>query len=82
MQVIASKYVAQNRSLCCQKVLKVKRTQSHKYLLYLIFFLSRSDPLTAAKFEFEASLLENYKGRLQQNEIELDDLTIENLNHM
>ncbi|KAK2171480.1 hypothetical protein NP493_1060g01042 [Ridgeia piscesae] len=41
----------------------------------------KSEPLAEEKFEFDASLLNDYKGQLLCNEIVLDDITIDNIQH-
>ena len=40
-------------------------------------YVSRSDPIPSVKFEFDPSLLAEYKGSLVANEIAVDELTVD-----
>ncbi|CAH1788194.1 unnamed protein product [Owenia fusiformis] len=42
---------------------------------------NKDDPICAQTFEFDKDLLEEYKGTLKDNQIALDDLTVETLQH-
>lgn len=46
---------------------------------FVFLTYNRSEPLESAKFAFDRTLLEEYRGKLKADVVEVNDLTIEHL---